>query len=83
MDNQEKRISREEAEKRILLGLEDIWSDYKKYNPAGKSLTIGISEDEEGTIFNCYNCYWEAMDGDPAGEDHEIPLRVFVERSAE
>ena len=48
MGNQEKRISREEAEKRILLGLEDIWSDYKKYNPAGKSLTIGILEDEEG-----------------------------------
>ena len=83
MDNQEKRISREEAEKRILLGLEDIWSDYKKYNPAGKSLCIGISEDEENTTFHFYYCYWEAMDGDPAGEDHEIPLRVFVERSAE
>lgn len=83
MDNQEKRISREEAEKRILLGLEDIWKDYKAYNPDGKSLTIGISEDEEGTIFTAYNCYWDAMNGDPAGEDHETPLRVFVERSAE
>lgn len=80
--NNEERISRGEAEKRILLGLEDIWADYKKYNPAGKSLCIGISEDEEGTIYTCYNCYWGAMDGDPAGEDYETPLRIFVERGA-
>ena len=81
--NGNERISREEAEKRILLGLEDIWADYMKYNPDGKSLCIGISKDEESVTFHAYNCYWEAMDGDPAGEDHDIPMRIFVERSVE
>ena len=83
MDNQEKRISREEAEKRLLLGLEDIWKDYKEYNQAGRSLSISISEGEGGVTFHAFNEYWGELDGDPAGADHDTPLRIFVERSAE
>lgn len=83
MDNQEKRISREEAEKRLLFALEDIWSEYKKYNPAGRTLSISISEDEEGITFHAFNEHWGELDGDPAGADHDTPLRIFVERRAE
>ena len=70
-------ITREEAEKRILLAMEDIWSDYLEYNPNAHSLTLFFSQHDNEHHFSAYNACWPEMDGDPAGEDYETPLKFF------
>jgi len=75
MDNQEKRISREEAEKRILLGLEDIWSDYMAYNPEGKYIQMYIIRGENGMAFAAGNSHWAA--------DKDRPIDLYAHRGVE
>lgn len=79
MDNQEKQISREEVEKRLLLAMEDIWSDYMAYNPEGRYLDISLIRDEkveDGKLFfSVNNRYW--------GEDGVRPVNVRIFKEAE
>lgn len=75
MDNQEKRISREEAEKRILLGLEDIWSDYMAYNPEGTYIQMYVIRNENSISFHAGNIYYAA--------DKERPIDLYELREVE
>lgn len=75
MDNQEKQISREEAEKRILLGLEDIWSDYMAYNPEGGYLEMYIIKDKKGVSIHAGNVHWD--------EDKDHPIDLYELRGVE
>ena len=58
--NGNERISREEAEKWILFGLQDIWDDYMKYNPDGNYLSLYIirNKDKNYIAFAAGNEHW-------------------------
>ena len=75
MDNQEKRISREEAEKRILLGLEDIWSDYMAYNPEGTYIQMYIIRDKNGVSISAGNIRW--------ADDKDHPIDLYKIKGVE
>lgn len=68
-----KTTTRETAEKRIALGLEDIWADYTKYNPDGGYLSLTIIKLGEKLYLSASNRYW------PNGADNGMPLQFEKE----
>lgn len=75
--NGNERISREEAEKRILLALEDIWADYMKYNPDGDYLSMYIigNKDKKYVAYAANNIHYAA--------DKEHPIDFHKEKEVE
>ena len=73
--NGKEQISREEAEKRILLGLQDIWADYMKYNPDGDYLAMYIvkNQSQKYVAYGANNVYYA---GD---KEHPIDLNKSEE----
>lgn len=65
--------TRETTEKRIALGLEDIWADYIKYNPDGRYLSLTIMRAGEKLYMQANNSYW------PDGADNDMPLEFEKE----
>lgn len=65
-------MERQKTEQNIIKKLHEIWDLYKKYNPDGTYLALGISKDESETDFFANNAYW--------AEDAENPINAFDQK---
>lgn len=74
-------MQREECEQLLIRKLKEMVDVYLQYNPDGKYLCLGYLRDEdEGTFsLNVNNSYWPSIDGDPAGDDVDLPINTRVQ----